>query len=90
MTGAGKPQILRKSHAVDRCFPDRAATEDGEMRIDAVPYDHPDAVRLILETGSPQPEAVALYRSAGYAGIPAYGYYACSPHSMHFGKVLRR
>ncbi len=45
--------------------------------------------RVILETGRQQPEAVALYRSAGYADIPAYGYYACSPHSMHFGKVLR-
>ena len=45
--------------------------------------------RVILETGSQQPEAVALYRSAGYADIPAYGYYACSPQSIHFGKVLR-
>jgi len=44
--------------------------------------------RVILETGSQQPEAVALYRSSGYTGIPAYGYYACSPHSMHFGKIL--
>ena len=179
MTGAGKPQILRKSHADDGCFPDRAATEDGDVRIDAVTYDHPDAARLIerssrstssgtaawtaapsnrpsscrraacswspttgragvgcggwrahgtdaeikrmyvtpaargrglarrllaelertaraaghrrviLETGSKQPEAVGLYRSSGYTEIPAYGYYACSPHSMHLGKVLR-
>lgn len=44
--------------------------------------------RVILETGSKQPEAVALYRSAGYSEIPAFGYYACTPHSMHFGKVL--
>lgn len=44
--------------------------------------------RVVLETGSQQPEAVALYRSSGYAEIPAYGYYACSPHSMHFGKKL--
>jgi GNAT superfamily N-acetyltransferase len=44
--------------------------------------------RMILETGRPQPEAVALYRSSGYTEIPAYGYYAGSPHSMHFGKVL--
>ena len=44
--------------------------------------------RLILETGSKQPEAVGLYRSSGYTEIPAYGYYACSPHSMHFGKLL--
>jgi GNAT superfamily N-acetyltransferase len=44
--------------------------------------------RAILETGSMQPEAVALYRSSGYTEIPAYGYYAGSPHSMHFGKTL--
>jgi len=44
--------------------------------------------RVILETGGRQPEAVALYRSSGYAEIPAYGYYAGSPHSMHFGKIL--
>ncbi|MGA2826242.1 MAG: GNAT family N-acetyltransferase [Streptosporangiaceae bacterium] len=44
--------------------------------------------RMILETGRPQPEAVALYRSSRYTEIPAYGYYAGSPHSMHFGKVL--
>lgn len=44
--------------------------------------------RVILETGSQQPEAVVLYRSSGYTGIPGYGYYACSPHSMHFGKIL--
>jgi len=44
--------------------------------------------RAILETGSKQPEAVALYRSAGYTGIPAFGYYAGTPHSIHLGKVL--
>jgi GNAT superfamily N-acetyltransferase len=48
-----------------------------------------DYRRVILETGRQQPEAVTLYRSAGYADIPAYGYYACSPHSIHLGKVLR-
>jgi hypothetical protein len=42
---------------------------------------------VILETGSPQPEAIALYRSAGYTEIPAFGCYAGSPHSMHLGKV---
>ena len=44
--------------------------------------------RVILETGSKQPEAVGLYRSSGYTEIPAYGYYAGSPHSMHFAKLL--
>jgi GNAT superfamily N-acetyltransferase len=46
--------------------------------------------RMILETGSAQPEAVALYRSAGYTEIPAFGHYADSPLSTHFGKVLER
>jgi GNAT superfamily N-acetyltransferase len=44
--------------------------------------------RVILETGTEQPEAIALYRSAGYTQIPAFGYYACAAGSMHFGKRL--
>ncbi len=44
--------------------------------------------RVILETGSRQPEAVELYRSSGYTEIPGYGYYAGSPHSLHFAKLL--
>jgi GNAT superfamily N-acetyltransferase len=44
--------------------------------------------RMILETGSKQPEAVALYRSAGYTDIPAFGYYAATPLSIHLGKPL--
>jgi GNAT superfamily N-acetyltransferase len=46
------------------------------------------AGRMVLETGAPQPEAVALYRSSGYAPIPAFGHYADSPHSIHLGKRL--
>jgi len=44
--------------------------------------------RLILETGLEQPEAVAMYRAAGYEDIPAFGYYAGEPLSVHLGKVL--
>jgi GNAT superfamily N-acetyltransferase len=44
--------------------------------------------RLILETGKNQPEAIALYRDSGYTDIPAYGYYAESPLSVHLGKAL--
>jgi GNAT superfamily N-acetyltransferase len=44
--------------------------------------------RMILETGSKQPEAVALYRSAGYTDVPAFGYYADTPLSIHLGKDL--
>ena len=31
--------------------------------------------RLILECGSKQPEAIALYESSGYARIPDFGFY---------------
>jgi len=35
--------------------------------------------RLVLETGTRQAEALALYRRAGFTGISAYGEYAASP-----------
>ncbi|WP_309225333.1 GNAT family N-acetyltransferase [Quadrisphaera sp. INWT6] len=44
--------------------------------------------RLVLETGLMQPEAVALYRSAGYEDTAPYGYYADSEHSLHLAKAL--
>jgi GNAT superfamily N-acetyltransferase len=44
---------------------------------------------LQLETGAPQPEAVALYESTGWARIPPYGRYATDPRSMCFRKELR-
>jgi GNAT superfamily N-acetyltransferase len=44
--------------------------------------------RMVLETGSKQPEAVSLYRSAGYETIAPFGYYAEAPLSIHLGKKL--
>jgi GNAT superfamily N-acetyltransferase len=44
------------------------------------------AVRL--ETGRPQPEAVALYAGAGYAPITPYGRYRRSPLVRCFEKAL--
>lgn len=43
---------------------------------------------LLLETGSKQPEAVALYRSCGYQPVPPFGYYADRPLAIHLGKDL--
>ncbi|MDQ1717927.1 MAG: hypothetical protein QOE89_1880 [Pseudonocardiales bacterium] len=43
---------------------------------------------LLLETGSRQPEAVALYRSSGYLDVPAFGHYAEAELSVHLGKPL--
>jgi GNAT superfamily N-acetyltransferase len=41
-----------------------------------------------LETGMRQPEAVLLYRSAGYHRIPGYGQYATDALSLCFAKHL--
>jgi GNAT superfamily N-acetyltransferase len=43
---------------------------------------------LLLETGSRQPEAIALYRSSGYLDVPAFGHYAEAELSVHLGKPL--
>ncbi|MGH3317761.1 MAG: GNAT family N-acetyltransferase, partial [Nocardioidaceae bacterium] len=43
---------------------------------------------LVLETGDRQPEAVALYRSAGYTEVTRFGLYACAEGSIYLGKRL--
>lgn len=43
---------------------------------------------LRLETGVNQPEAIALYQSAGYRPIPCYGEYSTDPRSRCFEKSL--
>ena len=45
--------------------------------------------RIILETGTAQPEAIALYQSSGYTAILGFGYYRDSPHNRCFAKPLR-
>ncbi|MGH3907770.1 MAG: GNAT family N-acetyltransferase [Pseudonocardiaceae bacterium] len=44
--------------------------------------------RLVLETGTRQPEAIALYTSSGYTEIPRFGMHRCEPQSRCFAKVL--
>ncbi|WP_091601161.1 GNAT family N-acetyltransferase [Micromonospora mirobrigensis] len=44
--------------------------------------------RVILETGDKQPEAIALYTSAGYEPIPNFGYYKDEPGCLSYGRVL--
>ena len=41
---------------------------------------------MVLETGMKQPEAIALYLSAGYVPIPGFGHYCGHELSRHFGK----
>jgi putative acetyltransferase len=45
---------------------------------------------LVLETNQNHPEAIALYRSAGYREIPHYGYYADNPDTVSLGRTLGR
>jgi len=44
--------------------------------------------RFVLETGTAQPEAIALYASCGYVSIPSFGFYADYDDSIHLAKVL--
>lgn len=44
--------------------------------------------RVVLETGTAQPEAMALYAQEGYHPITPYGFYRCSPESRCFAKHL--
>lgn len=46
------------------------------------------AEAMILETGLAQPEAIALYESAGYVRIPSFGHYKDSPSNRCFAKPL--
>lgn len=46
------------------------------------------ATHLVLETGTLQPEAIAVYRGIGYTSIPAFGPYVDSPESICLGKAL--
>lgn len=44
--------------------------------------------RMVLETGSGQPEALALYASLGYEPVEPFGVYADEEGAFHLGKSL--
>ncbi|GAA3494529.1 GNAT family N-acetyltransferase [Streptomyces prasinosporus] len=45
-------------------------------------------VRMVLETGTKQPEAIALYTSSGYEPCEKFGYYRFHPESRCYAKAL--
>jgi GNAT superfamily N-acetyltransferase len=45
--------------------------------------------RIILESGTAQPDACALYESSGYERIEPYGVWKDSPESICYDKYLR-
>jgi GNAT superfamily N-acetyltransferase len=46
------------------------------------------AAVMILETGTGQPEALALYASSGYEPIPGFGHYRRSPLNRCLARLL--
>ncbi|WP_062389558.1 GNAT family N-acetyltransferase [Demequina iriomotensis] len=46
------------------------------------------ATRIVLETGTEQPEALGLYDRLGYSRIVPYGEYRCEPDSVCYGLEL--
>ena len=46
------------------------------------------AMRVRLETGTRQPEAVRLYEGAGYRQIPNFGDYVDAPASLCYERIL--
>jgi putative acetyltransferase len=54
--------------------------------LEAIAHEERRVIRL--ETGVRQPEAIALYRSAGYAEIDAFGSYAPDPLSVFMERRL--
>ncbi|MCX5101266.1 GNAT family N-acetyltransferase [Streptomyces sp. NBC_00264] len=46
-------------------------------------------VRMVLETGDQQPEAIALYTSSGYTPCEKFGHYRTYESSLCFAKPLR-
>ncbi|MFB7654952.1 MULTISPECIES: GNAT family N-acetyltransferase [unclassified Streptomyces] len=45
--------------------------------------------RMVLETGTKQPEAVALYLSSGYEPCTKFGYYRFHEESLCYAKALQ-
>jgi GNAT superfamily N-acetyltransferase len=43
---------------------------------------------MILETGTAQPEAMALYVAAGYEHVEPFGHYQWSPRNRCYGRML--
>jgi ribosomal protein S18 acetylase RimI-like enzyme len=46
------------------------------------------APTIVLETNQRHPAAIGLYRSCGYTGVPAFGYYADDPLTVYLGRPL--
>jgi putative acetyltransferase len=78
--------VLPRTAEIKRMFVDPAARGRGiAARVLEALKDRArslGALRLMLETGARQPEALALYARAGFERIAPFGEYVGSPHSV--------
>ncbi len=81
--GVGELKRMYVRRATRRAGIARALLTELEHRALALGYQ-----RLVLETGTLQPEAISLYTSSGYEPIDPYGEYKDSPLSRCFAKDL--
>ena len=95
--GAATPQadVLRDGDAeVKRMFVVAAHRGRGHARAVLAELERSAAAagrrRAVLETGTRQPEAIALYTSSGYAPMTAFGVYRDSPNCRCFAKATAR
>ena len=53
-------------------------------------FDHRrvQAAQMVLETGTMQPDAIALYEASGYTPTVAFGHYADSELSRYYAKPV--
>jgi GNAT superfamily N-acetyltransferase len=91
---AGESPVLRDGDAeVKRMYVTAAHRGRGHARAVLAELERTAAAaglaRIVLETGTRQPEAIALYASSGYEPMPAFGHYADEEESRYFTKPLR-
>jgi GNAT superfamily N-acetyltransferase len=91
--GRGDDPVLRDGDAeVKRMYVAADRRRSGHARAVLAELERTAAAagrrRMVLETGTRQPEAIALYAAAGYAPMPSFGVYRDSPTSRCFAKPL--
>ena len=85
----GRQRVGRDQADVRRCrAPAGVATPEGCSRTWRRRRARPAPRLMVLETGTMQPEAIAMYEAAGYERIEDFGYYSWSPLSRCYGKLL--
>jgi GNAT superfamily N-acetyltransferase len=90
--GAGDPELRPGDAEIKRMYVVAAHRGHGYARAVLAELERTAAAaarrRAVLESGIRQPESVALYLSAGYERMPAFGLYRDSPNSRYFAKPL--